>query len=142
MKKVLAVISIILVLLSSLSVAVVAASNDENEGIAPCYNNTNVATALLTINSSGRAQVSLHCMGISGVTTKIIAESKIQKKFGLIWINVSDAEWTDTAYSFSLNKTHYYQLEKSGTYRVKVTYTVSGSGGSNDSITLTCEDTY
>ncbi len=142
MKKTISIISIILVLLSTITIAVSAAASSEDYGVAPCYNNTNSASITFVIDSSGKAKISLNCYGISTKTTKIVAETKLQKKFGLIWTNVSDAEWTDTTTNYYLNKSHTYQLSKTGTYRAKTTYTVSGTGGSNDSITMTGEDTY
>ncbi len=141
MKKALSLLLAVIALLSSMFVMTYAAQNHDDE-VAPCYNNTTTARVSFGINSSGRASATITCTGIGGVTTKIVAESKIQKKFGLIWINVSGASWTDTVNGQVMSKTHTHQLEKTGTYRVKATITVSGRGGANDVINSAVEDTY
>ncbi len=141
MKKIIALLLAVITFICSMSViAYAAASNDDL--VAPCYNNTLTANLIFSINSSGKATVTVHCTGVSGVTTKIVAETKIQKKFGIIWINVSGANWTDTVNGTAFSKTHTHQFEDNGTYRAKTTITVSGSGGANDVIKKTIEKTY
>ncbi len=139
MKKLLAVIFALLTLMSAMSLTCYAAVSYDDE-IAPCYNNTMTASTVLVINTSGRATVSLTCTGIGGVTSKIVAETKLERKWGLLWLDVT--EWTDTVNGVTLAKVHYQQLEKNGKYRAKTTYTVSGSGGSADVIVATGQDTY
>ena len=84
--------------------------------------------------------VSLSCIGIGGVTTKITAETKLERKWGLFWLDVD--EWTDVSNSTNLVTSHYVQLSKKATYRAKTDYTVTGTGGANDTFTCECDYTY
>ncbi len=110
--------------------------------VEPRWNNTNSATVSLVINDSGRATVAVVCNGKGGITTKITAETKLERKWGLLWLDVDGAEWTDTTTSSVLSTTHYVQLSKTGTYRATTEYTVSGTGGADDTTTCRCEYTY
>ncbi len=142
MKRVLAVFFAMMCLVSSMSLSAYAAVAPEYE-VAPCYNNTTSAGVSLIITDSGTANVILKLRGTLGVTEKIVAETKLQRKVGLIWVTVSGAEWTDTLHAYYMDKTHSVQLTKTGTYRAKTTYTVSGSGGADDDIVVTSPtDTY
>lgn len=139
MKKAIALLLAVLSIFSilgSTTFGVVAA------GVEPRWNNTSTATVSLAINESGRATVSSVCNGISGVTTKITAETKLERKWGLLWLDVDGAEWTDTTTSWFLSKTHYVELSKTGTYRATTEYTVTGTGGAADTFTARCEYTY
>ncbi len=104
------------------------------------YNNTNSAKVALSVNSSGKATISLTCIGISGTTKKIVAETKLERKWGLLWLDVDGGEWTDTVSKSTMSLSHTIQLSKTGTYRVTTNYTVSGSGGAND--TIKCQSKY
>ena len=130
-------ISIVLVVLSIVSILGITAA-----AVEPRWNNTNAASVSLDINSSGKATVVFNCAGITGKTTQITAETKIERKWGLLWLDVDGAEWTDTSTNVFMAKTHTFQLSKTGTYRATTKFTVSGTGGSNDSITVRSEDTY
>lgn len=55
-----------------------------NEGIMPCYNNTNIATADFTINSTGYATVVLGYSGTPNITTNATVNCKIEKRT-LFW---------------------------------------------------------
>lgn len=136
MKKTLALVLMILTVFSMVGITANAT------GVEPRWNNTNTATVVLGINSSGKATISYNCMGISSLTTSITAETKLERKWGLLWLDVDGAEWTDTTTNTYLSKTHNIQLSKTGTYRATTKFTVSGSGGSNDSIKVTSQDTY
>ena len=136
MKKSLAFLLVVLSVFSIMSCTVMAA------GIEPRWNNTSSATVSLVIDEAGEATVGLYCIGISGVTTKITAETKLERKWGIFWLDVDGGEWTDTKSSDYLSKAHYLQLSKKATYRAKTEYTVSGTGGANDTFTCECEYTY
>ncbi len=140
MKKVLALILAVISVVS-FSVVMVQAANG-NEGIMPCLNNTNSASVVLGISNSGKATISYSCIGINGVTTRIVAETKLERKWGLLWLDVDGAEWTDSVNSKYLSGSHTVNLEKTGTYIATTKYTVTGSGGSADKITCRAEDTY
>ena len=118
---------------------------ESNDIVRPYYNNTDYVTINLSISDTGKATVKLTCKGETGVTTKITAVSYLQRKVGLIWVKVDNGldgkKWNDTVNGVNLIKTHTLQLEKTGSYRAKVEYTVYGSGGSADVIekTVTAE---
>ncbi len=110
--------------------------------ITPCANNIYTAETSFYISSTGKATVSNSYIGKSGLVTKGTIETKIQKKFGLIWITVDNGKWTDTSTANSFSQSHSLQLSKTGTYRSHVEFTISGTGGSDDKITKNIEKTY
>lgn len=135
-------IALLLAVLSIFSIIGSTAFGVAAAGVEPRWNNTNSATVSLVISDSGRATVAVVCNGKAGVTTRISAETKLERKWGLLWLDVDGAEWTDTTSSDNLAVTHYFQLNKTGTYRVTTKYTVSGTGGADDTTTCRCEYTY
>ncbi len=136
MKKTLALFLVVLSVLSIMSCTVMAA------GVEPRWNNTSSATVSLVIDENGEASIGLACIGIGGVTTKIVAETKLERKWGLLWLDVSGAEWTDTSTTSYMTLSHYMQLSKKATYRATTKYTISGTNGSDDETTCRCEYTY
>ena len=136
MKKALAFLLVVASVFSIMSCTVMAA------GVEPRWNNTSSATVSLVIDEAGEATVGLYCIGISGVTTKITAETKLERKWGIFWLDVDGAEWTDTVNGTNLATGHTVQLSKKATYRAKTEYTVSGTGGANDTFTCECDYTY
>ncbi len=105
-------------------------------------NNVNTTNTSFSISSTGNATVSNSYTGKTGLVTKGTIETKIQKKFGLIWITVDNGSWTDTSTATNFSKSHSVQLSKTGTYRAHVVFTISGTGGSDDKITKNIEKTY
>ena len=136
MKKTLSFLLVVLSVFSLLSCAAIAV------GVEPRWNNTSSATVSLAIDENGEATIGLYCIGISGTTTRITAETKLERKWGLFWLDVDGAEWTDTTSNYYMGTSHYVQLSKKATYRAKTEYTVSGTGGANDTFTCDCEYTY
>ena len=130
-------IALFLVVLSVISIFCVTVS-----AVEPRWNNAATANVSVSINANGKASAALNCTGISGVTTGITAETKLERKWGILWLDVDGAEWVDTTDFVILSTSHTFQLSKTGTYRVTTKFTVSGTGGSNDSITVRSEDTY
>ena len=112
------------------------------DGIQPYYNNINSVTKSFSISSSGKATVNNTYSGITGTTKNVKITTKVQKKYGLIWITVSGGSWTDTSTATNFSKSHSVQLSKAGTYRAHVEFKISGSGGSDDKITKNVERTY
>ncbi len=112
------------------------------DGIQPYYNNINSVTTSFSISSSGKATVNNTYSGITGTTKNVKITTKVQKKYGLIWITVSGGSWTDTSTATNFSKSHSVQLSKTGTYRAHVEFKISGSGGSDDKITKNVERTY
>ena len=113
----------------------------ENE-ITPYYNNTGSTEAVFVIDENGKATVSFTCYGYRNITTKIVVETKIEKKFLWWWNDVDGASWVDETTEDFCDSEHSIQLSKSGTYRVSITYTVYGTAGEADVITRTIEDSY
>ena len=106
------------------------------------YNNTLSSSINCTVNTSGKLNAQLRVAGITNVTTKIAVELYVEKRIlGLFWsrvdIGCEDNIWRDSTTNYYYTHTFSYQLNSSGTYRVTVTYTVSGTNGANDIITLT-----
>lgn len=110
--------------------------------IQPYSNNVNSTNVYFSISNSGNATVSYEYYGKSGVTKSAEIETKVQKKFGLIWITVDNGSWTDTSTATNFSKSHSVQLSKTGTYRAHVEFKISGTGGSDDKITKNVERTY
>ncbi|GEM_PF-1369972 len=114
---------------------------------ATMYNNTTTASISTTVKSGGVLSVSLSVVGIKSKTTRIGTELYVEKKLILgIWIPVAigcpNNVWTDSVNNFYYSNIFATQLSATGTYRVTVTYSVSGSGGVDDIITCTDTVTY
>lgn len=112
--------------------------------IMPRYNNTASADIETSVNTDGVLKINYSCIGYSGVTTKIVMTTYIEKKIlGLFWTRVdlgnSEKEWVHTINSYLYSGPRNFSLPSKGTYRTTVTYTVYGSGGATDEIT--CQDT-
>lgn len=135
MKKIIKII--VCLILVSISV-ITAYAND----IQPFTNNVNTTNVTFSISNGGLATVQYMYKGISGVTTNAEIETKVQKKYGLIWIAVDNGHWTDTSTASSASKSHSVQLSSKGTYRAHVVFTISGTGGKDDKITQNVEKVY
>ncbi len=139
MKKILAFLLAVVAVFSLVSFDMNSA---KAANIQPRWNNTNSATVALGINSSGKATISYNCMGISGVTTSIKVETKLERKWGIFWLDVDGGEWTDITSNDFISKAHYCQLTKTGTYRATSKFTVSGTGGADDVYEASSQDVY
>lgn len=135
-------ISLVLAIIALLGITSIYGQKADAADIMPRYNNADFASTTFSINANGLATIDLDCAGDYGVVTRITAETKLERKWGILWLDVDGGEWTDTTTSSMLSKTHTLQLTKTGTYRVKVKYTVSGTGGANDVIETTVTDEY
>ena len=110
--------------------------------ITPYLNNTSSTEAVFTILEDGEAIVSYICYGYRGITTSIVVETKIEKKFLWWWNDVDGAHWVDETTEDYFSNEHSIQLTKSGTYRATVTYTVYGTGGEADVLVSEFEKKY
>ena len=104
------------------------------------FNNTISASVSASVNSSGKMTTYMSVSGISGVTTRIGVELRIQYQiYGIFWktvdIGYTDNVWIDSTTSIAYSNTFDFNLSISGNYRARVTYTVSGTGGADDVIT-------
>ena len=99
--------------------------------VAPCFEYTNTTATTLNISSSGKATCVASLNGYNGVTTKIVIKMTLQKDSWLWWS--TEETWTTTINNCfgSLSKT---KTVDSGTYRLKVEYTVY-SGSNSEEIT-------
>lgn len=114
---------------------------------ATTYNNTTKATLSASIESTGCLSASLYVMGIKGKTTSIDVSLYVEKRIlGVFWsridIGCTNNIWHDSTTNYYYTHIFSHNLNSTGTYRVTVTYTVSGTGGSSDVITLTDTVTY
>lgn len=135
MKKLLSII-ICLIVISTVAITAYA-------GDTQLYsNNVNTTDVSFSISSTGNASVYTEYIGYSGVTQRAEIETKVQKKYGLIWITVDNGHWTDTSTASSASKRHSVQLSSKGTYRAHVVFTISGTGGKDDKITKNVEKVY
>ena len=128
----------LVIMLFAMSIPTMAVDN----GITPRYNNTDTTEAVFVIRDDGEAIVSFTCFGYEGITTRIVVETKIQKKFLWWWNDVDGAAWTDESTKVYCANDHSIQLTKSGTYKAVITYNVYGSGGEADIFTREIEKKY
>lgn len=114
-------------------------ANAADSIVQPYYNYTRQATSNLHINSSGKADVTISCTGLSTNVTKIKSETCLQRKVGLIWIKTdigtANNVWTSTAYDYILVASHSANLSKKGTYRAKTVFTVY-QGSNSEKVTI------
>ena len=106
------------------------------------YNNISSVTTDSTVNSSGLLTASMRVRGIKGKTTRIDIELYIEKRvLGLFWtrvnLNTPNNIWSDTTSNYLYNNSFTFQLNSSGTYRVTTTFTIYGTGGTEDVIVKT-----
>lgn len=137
MKKILAIILCFILLIGSFET--LAFASDENAGIMPCFNNVGLIDSSFTI-IDGEAIVLVSYMGYPGITTEAKITTKLQKNsFVFLWNDVT--EWVDVSYEEDAMFEHSY-LVSSGTYRVKIKYEISGSGGATDVVEDELKDSY
>lgn len=135
MKK---LVSVLLCLMAFLTTSITVYS----ENVQTYSNNVSTTNTTFSISSSGKATVNNTYSGITGTTNSAKIVTKVQKKFGLIWITVDNGSWTDTSTAVNFSQSHSVQLSKTGTYRAHVEFTISGTGGSDDEITKNIEKIY
>lgn len=135
-KRTVAIALVLIMLFCLLSPLTVQANN------ASIFSNEILPTTIFTIDDNGLAEFSCNYVGIQGVTTRIEITVQMQKKT-LLW-------WSDVEYGrYFFEKNDYQcafwtskQLSKSGKYRIVVDYTVYGTNGSADTITVEKEASY
>ena len=111
------------------------------DGIIPRNNNVLSAKTEFAIVNNGIAVVSLYFEGYPSVTTGATISIKIEKRFLLaFWNEVISENVVISDYRYA--NEFAYQLDKTGTYRCTVEYTISGTGGADDVITFQEKATY
>ncbi len=144
MKKRFLVIFMLTVTLLAFSVECFATTNEEN-GIVPCYTNTNGSTFVFEIYDNGQATFGATYYGNPDTFVKAKLTLKLQKRNLLFFwktvdIGEPDNEWI--IYNYDLNGDFYreFPLSSSGTYRAVYTLEVFGNTGIIDTIEGTRED--
>ena len=123
MKRKLCLIFVLVFAMSALLASPILAS-----GISLFNNNTDSTSTNFSITDTGEARVMVNYNGYPAITTHASIVVKIEKRNLLVF-------WKDAVeeiyycWDASYSNTFVYQLEKSGTYRCTVTYTISGIGG-------------
>ncbi len=108
--------------------------------VAPCYNNTQNAVTFFTILEDGHAEVYVSYQGDRGITSGATITIQFQKhSLGFFWRDVDIEGEPNGVRTFSVSDYQYegiygVDLPSNGTYRVTVTYVISGSGGADDTI--------
>lgn len=115
--------------------------------VTPRYNNTVSVQTTAAVSSTGLLMVRHVLDGIEGVTARTEITTYVEKKvLGLFWsrvdIGTEDNCWYIHVGSYSYEGTRQCQLTSTGTYRITSTYVVTGTGGTADEITTTCQVTY
>lgn len=134
---------VLLFAISTVSYAQSPEVNASNEivqsDVMPCFEYTNTTYTSLSISSSGTATCLATLSGYTDVTTKIVIKMTLQKKTLFWWSEVDS--WTKTindSYG-SLTKT---ASVGSGTYRVKVEFTVYSGSNSEEITTYSQEKSF
>ena len=141
MKKFFSLAVSIVVLFVSLSFPAYASQTSVSK-VEPRLNNT-LTTSTDFYIENGVATVTLSYTGYQGVTTGATIETKLQKRFLLVFwkdvdIGVDGNVWVDEATGVSYRNSHSVSVP-SGTYRVQVEYEIRGTGGAADVITKEIE---
>ena len=143
MKRIISFCLSVLLLFGCVGVPVAAVNTE----IMPYYNNILSTYSNFTIDSSGKGTVEASYRGYINVTDSITVTIKIQKRsLGLIWTKVDIGTENNEIIVTSTNTNDDFiydvQLKSTGNYRAVITYTVSGSGGADDTIEDICTAEY
>lgn len=107
--------------------------------VVPCFEYTDSTTTTLSISTSGKAICSATIYGYSGTTTKIVVNMTLQKKT-LFWWSTEES-WSTTVNNWHGTFTENASVS-SGTYRVKVEFTVYSGSNSEEVTTYSQEKTF
>ena len=146
MKRRIVSIVLLVIILSTLTLAAMAAGNVDN-GVMPRYNNTAGTSTNFSISTTGKATITATYSGIASKTTGATVTSYIEKRtLRIFWSKVDigqpNNEWVDTSSDYTDVFVHEFYLSSTGTYRAKVVYEISGTGGATDVINYDQERTY
>lgn len=134
-------LTICLLVVPTLSVPASAAE------ITPYFNNVTTVSINMNINSQGVMTIDYSYYGSPSKFQKAVIVTYIEKKvLGLFWTRVDigqpDDQWVDTVYDNEYIAYRKVQLSSKGTYRIKGSYTIYGSGGSPDVVNFETDDEY
>ena len=135
-KKTTLCVLLVAVLMFSTSMSVFAASPYETR-----YNNTVTASSSVSISDSGLLTIANQFQGIREKTTKGEITTYVEKRtLGFFWTRVDigqpNNQWYDVVYDYMYIGSHSFQLNSHGTYRITVTYVISGTGGEPDILVI------
>ena len=137
MKKLIAIILCAILFVGAFDTTTFA--SDSDAGIMPCFNNVGLIDSSFAI-IDGEAIVLVSYMGYPGITTGAKITTKLEKRsFLFFWNDVT--EWVDVSYEEDAMFEHSYPVS-SGTYRVKIKYEISGTGGATDVVEDELKDSY
>ena len=102
-------------------------------GISPQWKYIANCDATINIDSSGNAAVFCYASGISGNTTKVVIEAKLQRTQGIFWFTQASFSTENNSIYAAINQN--YAVESGYSYRVKVKVTVY-SGTTSESATI------
>lgn len=119
----------------------------EKAEAAMTYNNTMSANLYCNIESNGHLCANMDVTGYKNRTTSIHVELYVEKRvLGIFWsrveIGYTNNTWIDSTTSYIYSGVFDTALPSTGTYRTTVTYTITGTGGSDDVIVKTDTVTY
>ena len=106
----------------------------------PRLNNTLVTSENFFITDDGVATIGVSYTGYSDITTGATVTVELQKKTLLWWSDV--CSWTLQYDGWINSETLTTQLNKTGEYRAIIEYTIRGSGGEADVLSVTLTDEY
>ena len=125
MKKISFMLAVLLLSLTMIIPSVAVDDSAELFAVSDIY-------TTFVIRSEGLAVVAYGCYG-DATTESIQITIKIEKKTLLVfWTDVT--EWTVTHYTPNASGEKTYQLEKGGTYRCTVTWEITSTDGTVDTI--------
>lgn len=133
-------ITIAMVIIMLLTMNVTTFANDYE--VMPCFNNTITTSTHFTIDENGLATIGLRYVGYQNCATSATISCKIQKKGFFGWSDVSEASWVYECSSYMYNTSLTFQLTSTGTYQLVYEYVIRGTGGADDVITGTTQETY
>ena len=127
----------LVVLLFTSVFTVQAAATD---GIEPRLNNTNDVSANFVIIDTNNAIISATFEGHHGITSNATIKIQLQRKVLFWWTDVDSASWIDSFNNYYGTSSHSIRLSKTGEYRAVIDFTIYGSGGTPDTLSLTLYD--
>ena len=123
-----------------LPITAFAAENDTKSTITPRWSHlSNVDFSFNATSSGGHIDVTY--MGVADSFAKADVHVKLQKKFLLVfWTDVDEWSVSSTDYYDALY--HCFTLDGTGTYKATLTFTVTGTDGTVDTVTDSIESKY
>jgi len=136
MRKIATALLCLVLVFGCFSTVAFAATDD---GVMPRLNNVGLVSSNFNI-VDGQANIVASYMGYPGITTGAKITIKLQQRSFFFWWN-DVTEWVDVSDQEEAVFDHTYPVS-SGTYRVIITYEISGTAGATDVLEDVIEDSY